>query len=215
MTRLPSLVTLATGLLLAVTLFRAVLNDRLLSTKVALTRPDGMIYATACPALILIGLRRDVLRRSVHKGLFSTVAFGLPLGAYLIWRLEFGQWVAYAGSLAVLLFAVLVTRMSARTGLVALLVVTLIPSGDAFARAADRFRAAPTFPMCFVADRIGQVFNRYADLHGLGRASPLAPDLGGSAMTSRLDIVHMAGLAAAKIARLIRRGCARRRSTRR
>ncbi|QWF82289.1 hypothetical protein HUW46_05726 [Amycolatopsis sp. CA-230715] len=322
--RHPSLVTLATGLVLAaipsfviwcfsclenslyacvvmwlaVVLFRASLDGRLLTAKVAatvgllaaaaaLTRPDGMIYAAAYPVLLAVKLRHDTLRVSVHKGLFSTIAFGLPFGAYLIWRrLEFGQWVAntvvvkaqglpdvtaplrvgdlvtYAGALTVLLSAVLVARMSAKPGLVALLVpfalavtayivlpgdwmgelrfatpvwtlgtligalaaakayerfrvrgrvvlsaalvAVLIPSGSAFAGAAERFRAEPTFPMCFVADRIGRTFNEYADLLGLGRASLLAPDLGGSAMTSRLALVDMAGLADTKIARFTR-----------
>lgn len=88
---------------LAVLLFHAVLDHRLLSARVALgagglaalaalTRPEGLIYGAAYPLLALVWLRRTTLRQSVrHTGL-SVIGFALPTGAYLCWRyVEFGR----------------------------------------------------------------------------------------------------------------------------
>jgi hypothetical protein len=74
------------------------------------------------------------------------------------------------------------------------LVVALIPSGVAFAQSSDQFRKYPTIPMCYIADRLGRVFNHYADLIGAQKATLFLPDLGGSSMTSKLTLVDMAGL---------------------
>jgi hypothetical protein len=91
-----------------------------------------------------------------------------------------------------------------RAGLVVVLVAAMIPSGVGLAAASQRFRDNPTFPMCLVAERFGRVFNGYADILELTDASLLAPDLGGTAMTTRLRVVDMAGLAEPRIARYTR-----------
>lgn len=99
---------LVTGL--AVLLLRSVVNgdgtDRLLSRRTALsagvlvglaalTRPDGLIYAAAYPAVVLLLIKRDRVREAAPAcGFFALTALGLP-GVYEIWRrLEFGRWLA-------------------------------------------------------------------------------------------------------------------------
>lgn len=64
----------------------------LLATLAALTRPEGAVYAAAYPvALLLVGRG---WWRSVGAGALSIVAFAVPFGAYLAWRLAtFGQWL--------------------------------------------------------------------------------------------------------------------------
>jgi hypothetical protein len=91
---------------LAVVLFGAVLDDRLLSGRVAvtagllvalaaLTRPDGLVYAGAYPLLVLLALRRAGLAAAVRSVALSTAVFLVPFGAYVAWRrVEFGRWLA-------------------------------------------------------------------------------------------------------------------------
>ena len=64
----------------------------LLAALAALTRPEGLIYAAVYPiALLVVG--RGWLR-SLGAGALSVVAFAVPFGAYLAWRLAtFGQWL--------------------------------------------------------------------------------------------------------------------------
>jgi hypothetical protein len=74
---------------------------------------------------------------------------------------------------------------------------------------ADRlagFKASPTVPACWVADRYGRLFNFYADSFGVASGSLLLPDIGGTLLTSRLDLVDVAGLTSAEIARLRQAG---------
>lgn len=81
-----------------------------------------------------------------------------------------------------------------RIVLVVALVAALIPTGQAFASAAKAFRTAPTVPLCNVAERYGRAFNGYADVLGIQHGTLVAPDMGGSGLTSRLTLVDMAGL---------------------
>ncbi|GAA5156800.1 hypothetical protein [Amycolatopsis dongchuanensis] len=91
---------------LAVWLFRAVLDHRLSSTRVALvagglaafaalTRPEGLSYGAAYPVVVLIWQRRSTIGQGLrHIGL-SIAAFAVPTGAYFCWRyLEFGRLVS-------------------------------------------------------------------------------------------------------------------------
>ena len=89
----------------AVLMLRAVVNHRLLTTKIAvatgllafaaaLTRPDGMIYAAAYPLLAVVFLHRYAWRPTILAALTSLLAFGVPYGLFLLWRHhEFGLWV--------------------------------------------------------------------------------------------------------------------------
>ncbi|MBV9919262.1 MAG: hypothetical protein JOY78_00185 [Pseudonocardia sp.] len=64
----------------------------LLAALAALTRPEGVVYAASYPlALLVVGRLRW---RALGAAALSTVAFALPYGAYLLWRLTtFGQWL--------------------------------------------------------------------------------------------------------------------------
>ncbi|TDV51114.1 hypothetical protein [Actinophytocola oryzae] len=84
--------------------------------------------------------------------------------------------------------------------LVAGLAVALGTSLLTFRAAAEDFRAAPTVPMCVVAERYGAVFNHYATLLGVRHGTVLLPDIGGAALAGRLRIADLAGLADYEIA---------------
>ena len=64
----------------------------LLAALAALTRPEGAVYAATYPlALLVVGRLRW---RELGAAALSTVAFAVPFGAYLAWRLAtFGQWL--------------------------------------------------------------------------------------------------------------------------
>lgn len=288
-----------TACVLAVHLFLAVSDQRLWTPSVAviagalaafaaLTRPDGLIYLAAYPLISLVLVRRTVWRTALRHVLYSGVAFAVPFGAYLLWRIaEFGRLVAntavaknqalptvsdltragelvqYAGAPAVIVAVgvvglALATPSRWRDGVVALLVPlilaivaycvlepdwmkqfrfatpvwvlaalivvisaaevltrlrsrgralaaltlagALLPSGVALADAGAAYRADADVPLCWIATRFGQYVNGYADIIGLDQGSLLAPDMGGSAMSSRLRLIDMAGLTEAKIA---------------
>jgi hypothetical protein len=292
-----SLFALAVAWLAAV-LCRAAVDDRLGSAKVALaagllaalaalTRPDGVVYVAAFPALALLWLP---WRRAVRVSLVSAGAFAVPWGGYLVFRVvTFHEWVSgpaiakgqampgpgqlirtgeivgYAGALLVLVVTVcagiVLSRPSRlRTGLIAVLVplglaitgftvlmpdwmgeqrfstpvwplgalagtlavgavyprlaprgrkvlvaglaVALSTSLFTFRSAAEQFRAAPTVPMCEVAERYGEVFAYYSVVLDIEDGTLLLPDIGGAALAGRLRIVDLAGLADYEIARL-------------
>jgi hypothetical protein len=94
-------------------------------------------------------------------------------------------------------------RALLRIGVVVVLVGAFVPSAIGFAQAADKFAKNPNITACLVADRFGRGFNTYADILGIQKASLLLPDLGGSSMTSRLELVDMAGLVNKPIADLV------------
>lgn len=92
------------------------------------------------------------------------------------------------------------TGIRGRAVLSAGLVVVFVLSGSLFAAASEKFREGPTVPMCVVAERWGRIFNAYADIAGVGQGSLLLPDVGGTALTSRLRVVDMAGLTEPRMA---------------
>lgn len=149
---------------LAVVLFRAVLDDRLRSPRVAvvagllvalaaLTRPDGLIYAAAYPLVVLIHLRRTELLVAVRAVALSTAAFLVPFGAYLTWRrLEFGRWLALP---------------AAAKGQTA-------PELDQFVRIGEVVQYAGAFTVLVVAVCVGMVLARGSRL-GSGLLALLVP----------------------------------------
>lgn len=81
------------------------------------------------------------------------------------------------------------------------LIVALAMSAEGWRQDARAFRASPTIPMCYVADRYGRVINGYGDILRLPSASTvLLPDIGGTALVSQYRIMDLAGLADARIA---------------
>jgi len=284
---------------LAVRLFLAVLDQRLWTPAVAvtvgaiaafaaLTRPDGLIYVAAYPVVSVILVRRATWLTALRHVLYSGIAFAIPFGAYLLWRIsEFGRLVPntavakhqalptvheltragdlvhYVGAPAVIVSAGVVVLALAtpgrwRDGVVALLVpltlamlaycvlrpdwmaqfrfatpvwalsafvvvisaaevlarlrtrdralvalalvVAMISSGVALAGSAESYGANSDVPLCWIAIRFGRYFNGYADILGLRQGTLLAPDMGGSSLTSRLRLIDMAGLTDSRIA---------------
>jgi hypothetical protein len=262
----------------------------LLAALAALTRPDGLVYVAAFPIVVLLLLRRAELARAARAVALSVLAFAVPVGAYLAWRLAtFGEYlpntaiaksqglpglaaatrpvelVSYVGWPAALLAVAAVGALVARPGqraFVALLVPlalavvafgvlepdwmgqlrfatpvwplgalagmsaaasvapVLAPraraigallavgaalvSGLTLVGSARAFRAAPTAPLCLVAENTGRAINAYADVVGARDAVLLAPDIGGAALVSDLRVVDVAGLADRRIARFWR-----------
>lgn len=80
------------------------------------------------------------------------------------------------------------------TVLAAVAAVSVVFSGALFRTESATFRAAPTTPLCKVADRYGRLFNTYADRLRIGEGSLALPDIGGTLLTTRLRIVDTAGL---------------------
>ncbi|MGF6881277.1 hypothetical protein ABIA39_001157 [Nocardia sp. GAS34] len=91
-------------------------------------------------------------------------------------------------------------RTRARALVALALVFAMIPSGVALADAARAYRANSDVPLCWIAIRFGRYMNGYADILGLPQATLLAPDMGGSSLTSRLRLIDLAGLADARMA---------------
>jgi hypothetical protein len=168
---------------------------------------DLIVYVGIPATVVFAGAVILAIRRPEwFKGGF--VALGVPWAlAVLAYAVLEPDWMAQYR------FATPIWAMSALIGVLAvakaakkrLAVVTVVAatvlSGTGFVSAAEEFHDKPTFPMCLVAERYGRMVNQYADILGLGQASVLAPDLGGLAMTTRLSVVDMAGLADARIAK--------------
>ncbi|GAA1396057.1 hypothetical protein GCM10009613_46650 [Pseudonocardia kongjuensis] len=285
---------------LAATLVRAVARDRLaapgvavtaglLAATAALTRPDGLVYAVAYPLVALLLLRRGTLRRVAAAATLSVVAFAVPYGAYLAWRLAtFGLWVPntavakaqelpglsvldrpvelvpvvgwlpvslavgalgaaflrpgrHRPLLAVLLvllalalgayavlepdwmglqrFATPVWALGGLAGVLAaermagaltgrgrtvaalLVAATLVLSASSWWHIARGFRNGPTVPLCAIAVGMGAAPNAFGDILGVRSGRIATPDVGGTALTSRYEVVDLAGLVSAPLAR--------------
>ncbi|WP_410575677.1 hypothetical protein [Amycolatopsis sp. cmx-4-61] len=155
-------------------------------------------------ALVKAPWRRSLVALLVPLGL-GIVAYGVMVADWMyqhrfaspIWPLAVIAGTLSAGEL------LRHRRALLRVGVVVVLVGAFVPSAIGFAAAADKFAKNPNITACLVADRFGRGFNTYADILGLQKASLLLPDLGGSSMTSRLELVDMAGLVNKPIADLV------------
>lgn len=190
-----------------------------LPTLQDLTRPGELVsYAGVLAVLLATAVIGIALSRASRwrPGLLALlVPLGLAVVAYAVlepdwmhqYRFATPVWVlgALAGTLA-LIEVLRTTTLRVRAWLTTALVAALLPSGAAFAEMAEDFRADPNITACYVADRFGRVFNGYADILGLEEASLLLPDLGGTAMTSRLTLIDMAGLTHSRFAEMARAG---------
>jgi len=158
-------------------------------------------------ALVKAPWRRSLVALLVPLGL-GIFAFGVMVADWMyqnrfaspIWPLAVLAGTLAAGELLRNRKALL------RIGVVAVVVGAAIPTAVGFAQASQDFAKNPNITACLVADRFGRGFNAYADILGLQKASLLLPDLGGSSMTSRLDLVDMAGLVNKPIADLVHAG---------
>lgn len=169
-----------------------------------------VVVLAMCVGVTLIGGGRA--RRALAAPL---VVLLLALLAFAVlapdWMLYF-RFATPVWPTAVLAAVVALPRAKAlldrRSGLVVgvVLAFALAIAGQQQYVAAQTFRAAPTVPLCDVADVTGRGFNGLATILGMRDASLLTPDLGGSSLTSRLRLVDFAGLVDPTIARLRARG---------
>jgi hypothetical protein len=180
------------------------------------TRPGELVdYAGALAVLAAVVLLGMVLSRPFgwRRGLLALlVPLGLAVVAFAVleedWmsQFRFATPIWVLGSLVAVLVAAEVLRQAPSRGRVwiaAALAVVLLPSAASLADASDTFRGDPDISACYVADRFGRIFNGYADVLELDEASLLIPDLGGSSMTSRLELIDMAGLTSDRFAELV------------
>ncbi|WP_232212935.1 hypothetical protein [Saccharomonospora saliphila] len=186
-----------------------------LPTLTDMTRPGELVaYVGAPAALLLMAVVGYTLATAPwwRGGLLALlVPLGLAVAAYAVLEPDWMEQFRFAtpiwvlGALATTLATAQVLRRAStrmRAWLAAALTITLLPSSAAFAESAEDFHDQPNISACYVADRFGRVFNGYADILGLDDASLLLPDLGGSAMTSDLTLVDMAGLTHSRFAEL-------------
>ncbi|HWM04692.1 MAG TPA: hypothetical protein VNP92_20335, partial [Actinophytocola sp.] len=91
------------------------------------------------------------------------------------------------------------TTVRGRAVLAACTVVACALTALTWQKDIARFSRGPTVPLCVVADQ-SRTYNTYARILGGRDASILLPDIGGTALTSRLRVVDLAGLADRQLA---------------
>ncbi|MGH3631660.1 MAG: hypothetical protein ACRDRL_30005 [Sciscionella sp.] len=187
-----------------------------LPTVASLTRPIGLVHYVGIGAVVvaalLVGfaLYRAPWRRALTALLvplaLAVIAYGVLMPDWMT-EFRFATPVWPLAMLATVLSAAEFLRRSSKLRGAVLLLVVLssgVPTGAGFLADAQQFQHTPTLPACTVADLFGRGFNSYADILGIKHGSLLLPDLGGTAMTSRLRLVDMAGLTQPHIAELIK-----------
>ncbi|MCF2532539.1 hypothetical protein [Yinghuangia soli] len=198
----------------------AVAKDQGLPSPADLAKVGELVGYVGWPAVLVgvgligVALGRPSRLRGLLPGLLIPLA--LALAGYAVlqadwmlqWRFATPVWPLAALAVAVCAADALGRGdLPRRAAVVAVLTATAIFSGTLCAQAAERFHDNPTFPVCWVADRYGRSFNGLADIAGLDdKATFLIPDMGGTALTSRLRLVDFAGLADAEIARYYHEG---------
>jgi hypothetical protein len=152
-------------------------------------------------------MQRSELRSGI-AGLLVPLGLGVTAFCVLI-----GDWMGeYRFATAVWPLAALVSTLAVahlfgqlpvarKAGLAVTVAAALVVSGTGWWHSAQVFRADPTTPICHVTKNTGRSVNAYADILGLRRGSVMAPDLGGTALTSRLGVIDLVGLADRRIAR--------------
>lgn len=156
--------------------------------------------------------RPDAAHNFWPAGLGMLVTFVLGVAAFGVlkkdwmgmWRfatpaIVTGSWLLGAAT------AVLVIELRRRAAQLVVVVASLAVVGTSLVLHEPRVReflADPSAPGCYVVNRYGRTFNFYADRLGISHGSVLAPDLGGLLLTSRLEVVDLAGLTDTRIGRL-------------
>lgn len=164
----------------------------------------------AVVALVVLGATMGTPSVFRRRFVGALVPFALAISAFGIlnpdWmtQLRFATPIWAMGSLVVTVGAYRVLASTAlRTRVVCglAIVAALTTSLTLLKQQETAFRIAPTVPMCLVADSAGRLINELADeLKLADKESYVGPDLGGSALTSRLRVVDLAGLTDARIA---------------
>ena len=180
-----------------------------LSRPAELVSYSGWLTVLLVVAVLAVGTvsaqararRSEVLALFVPLGL-AVVAFAVLRGDWMAqYRFATPIWPMAAFSFSVC-SALLLASATARTRIlaatVALAAGSLLATG--WLAAAANFQRAPTAPLCYVAQETGIMTNSYADILRLRGGSLLAVDGGGTALTSRLAFIDLAGLVNAPIA---------------
>jgi hypothetical protein len=150
------------------------------------------------------GARRRTLVVLLVPLALAVVAFGV-LAPDWMGQLRFATPVWPLGALAAVVAASLVVPQLAARGRVVVAVLAVgasLVSGLVLLDGIRAFRAAPTAPLCLVAQNTGHTINSYAELVDVADPVLAAPDIGGAALVSNLRLVDMVGLADRRIARL-------------
>jgi hypothetical protein len=137
------------------------------------------------------------------------VTFGLAVAAYTIiapdwmgeYRFASPVWVlgAFIGTVAVA-GTLGAARIRGRIVLAVAIVAAGVLSTMQFYDTGLAYRAAVKTPLCIVAERDGRTMNGLADILAVPRPSAAVIDIGGQAMTSRLDLIDLGGLGTARTA---------------
>ncbi len=167
----------------------------------------GWLTCAVVVGAVAVVMTRPSPVRSALTGLLVTL--GLALVAFTVLAAD---WMAQArfatpvwplsALVAVLALGVVLHDVRGRTRVLALTMVVLagLVTGVGWIGAAQTFRQRPTLSVCEVALSSGYAFNASADVLGVRDGSFLGADAGGTALTSRLRFVDLAGLTDARIA---------------
>ncbi|TQM36138.1 hypothetical protein [Pseudonocardia cypriaca] len=179
----------------------------------AATRPGELVTYVGWPAALLAvaavgaalarnGVRRRALVVLLVPLALAVAAFGV-LAPDWMGQLRFATPVWPLGALAAVVAATLVAPHFAARGRIVVAVLAVgaaAISGLAFLDGVRAFRAAPTAPLCLVAQNTGRTINSYADLVRVTDPVLAAPDIGGAALVSNLRLVDIVGLADRRVA---------------
>ncbi len=191
----------------------AVAKHQAMPTLHDLTRVTDLVHYAGAPAvaaaIAVVGLAIFSASKRRESLVTLLVPLSLAILAYCVlrpdWMAQF-RFATPVWALAALVVMICAAEVLAVLGgrwralVVLVLVAALIPSGVTWAGDADRYRADSDVPLCWIALRFGRYFNGYADILGLNKGTLLAPDMGGSSLTSRLRLIDMAGLTDSRIA---------------
>jgi hypothetical protein len=180
----------------------------------AATRPGELVTYIGWPAALLAvaavgaalvqpGVRRRALVVLLVPLALAVLAFGV-LAPDWMGQLRFATPVWPLAALAAVVAAVLVAPqfdVRSRAVVAVLAVGAAGVSGLVLVDGARAFRAAPTAPLCLVAQNTGRAINSYAELVDVPDPVLAAPDIGGAALVSDLRLVDVVGLADPRIAR--------------
>ncbi|HEY4024650.1 MAG TPA: hypothetical protein VGM75_38600 [Pseudonocardiaceae bacterium] len=165
----------------------------------------AVLVAVGCVGVVLT--QRSSARNAVVA---LVVPLVLAIVAYCVlnsdWmgQFRFATPVWALGSLAATIAVAQVAataRVRGRVALAVAAVFALLVSGDVAVHNSKQFMTITTLPMCTVADRY-EMMNGYADILGITKGSELVPDIGGTSLTAKLQIVDLAGLANGPLAKL-------------
>ncbi|MQY30521.1 hypothetical protein [Nocardia aurantia] len=191
----------------------AVAKHQAMPTLHDLSRLGELVHYTGALAVIVavavVGFALATPSRWRDGAVALLVPLALAIIAYCVlqpdWMAQF-RFAIPVWPLSALVVVISAAEVLARLrirgrALVALaLVAALIPSGVALADADRSYRSDSDVPLCWIAIRFGRYVNGYADILGLQQGTLLAPDMGGSSLTSRLRLIDMAGLTDSRIA---------------